>query len=87
MNKKRYIIKGFQSTGRKLPLIGLVTLWLMLDRFHLPQIGWGIFYTLAGILIIVWIYDCLKYDQIDVDVQKLLKKHYEETEQDKKEES
>ena len=87
MSKPRYIIKGPQATGRRPVLMTLVTIWLFLDRFNIPQWGWGVYYSFAALLIIAFVLDHVTYKEQPVDIQKLLRRHYEETGQIKTKEN
>ena len=78
MKIKRYIIKPPQATGRRSSLTWLITVWLLLDRIGIPDWGWGIYGTLATILIGFYLYDLFTVDEIMVDIQKSLKKQYQE---------
>lgn len=83
MKKKRYYIKPLQATGRNLPVLRFVTLWLLFERLHVPEWLWGIYFFLMILVFCVYAYDIYKNDETIVDIQKLLKEHYEKTDQDK----
>lgn len=85
-NKTKYIIKH-NSFKFRMPVTGLMACWLLLDRFKAPDLVFGGFYVLVLIVIIAWIYAHTVTDEIEVDIQKLLKKYYFDTKQNEDDET
>lgn len=79
---KYYKIKHNAIKG-KFPFLGFITLWLLLDRINAPEVIFGVLYGLVGIAIIAWVIVFATDSEIDVDIQDLLKKHCQETGQEK----
>lgn len=84
MSKTRYHIKS--ASRRKLPVIPFTALWLLMDRLQSPQWLWGIFWFSAALISISFIYDLIKYDNEDVDLQKFLKQTHVRGKREKEEE-
>lgn len=85
-NKKRYILKH-SSFKFRLPVVGLMLWWLLLDRFKAPDVVFGGYYVIVIIVFIVWLYSFTTTDEIEVDIQKLLKGHYFQTKQNEDDET
>lgn len=81
MRDKRYLIK--YPNGRKLGFTPLLAIWLLLDKLEVSQLGWGIYYTLAGLVVVAYIIDLFRVEEITVDIQDFLKKENEEIEKKK----
>jgi hypothetical protein len=43
--KKKVI--SYKNLPQSLNFYGIVTLWLLLDKFNIPQWGWGIYWTIV----------------------------------------
>ena len=52
----------------KAPVTQCIVIWLLLDRFDVGGVAWGVFYTLAAILWALWA--VLHYSQEFQDVFK-----------------
>ena len=48
------------------PVMATITWWLLLDRLHVGDVVWGVFYTLAGIIWAASIYALYKAEPIDI---------------------
>lgn len=73
--EKRYVIKAMQYRGRKFPVINFLALWLLCDRLKIPEWGWGVYWTAVGFVVMVLIFDLIKYEQEEVDIQDMLKEN------------
>lgn len=80
MRKKRFIIKPPQSSGRKFNTLFWFVLALILDRFGAPNWMWNIFWVSATVLFIIFIADMVIYEEVHVDIQKILKRAENERE-------
>ena len=62
---KRKVIT-YKNLPQSLNIYGLITLWLLFDRFNIPQWGWGIYWTLVFFAIIGLLINIHNEEKIDI---------------------
>jgi hypothetical protein len=65
MDKKKKVISK-KNLPTKVNLYGIITLWLLLDRFHIPSWGWGIYWTLVTLATIGVFINFYNEEEVDV---------------------
>jgi hypothetical protein len=63
--KKNKVVKMTNLPAR-FPIVATVAWWLLMDRLHMPPIGWGVFYTLAAIIWGASIFAVFNQDPVDL---------------------
>jgi hypothetical protein len=60
--KRRTYIQAAAMPPR-LPVLLLVVTWLMLDRLHVPDWAWGVYWTISVLLAVLTVVDLARADK------------------------
>jgi hypothetical protein len=63
--KKIKVIKMKNLPGR-LPIVGTIAWWLLLDRSNVSPVAWGVFYTLEALIWIICSVVLFMQEPVDV---------------------
>lgn len=65
MSKRKIAIKS-TSLPVPSPVLGVITLWLLMDRLGAPMWAYGVLGTFAALWLFAFIYDCCTRTERDV---------------------
>lgn len=72
MRKRKYVIAR-KYLPADMRLSGFIVLWLLLDRLNASEVVFTIYYTLIGVILLMYLYTKSKVKEIEVDIENFLK--------------
>lgn len=66
MSEKKQKVISFKNLPYRMPIYQTVSLWLLADRFQVPEMMWGFVWAFIFLLWTAWVYGITHTEEVDI---------------------